>query len=322
MNKEMPPSVQAVGVPVAPTFQDRSTLLFMFGVAEILLGVLCGLMFLLGVLMQVNYGIYLLAGVFLVWMGIGSILVRRWARALMLTISSVGLAVGSLNFLGFCVVIPLIFLRTTLRTAVQDGNVPPGFAIGMVVVMLVFLFTIFILLPGVFVLFYRSPHVKATCEYKDPVLRWTDKCPLPVLAVSFMCCVVGAWMLLMAPGTPVFPFLDTLITGPLATALMAGVGVVFLLLSWGIYCLKPAAWWGCISLIILGGIFSLVTYPRVDWLEFYRAAGHSQQVVDTIDRMGTLEIMESPGMVGLMVYTFVPYLGYLLYVRRYFKDAR
>ena len=38
-------------------------------------------------------------------------------------------------------------------------------------------FVIYIVIPGVAVLFYRSPHVKHTCEVRDPVERWTDRCP-------------------------------------------------------------------------------------------------------------------------------------------------
>ncbi|MCP4675605.1 MAG: hypothetical protein GY854_08905 [Deltaproteobacteria bacterium] len=334
MSEEMPPPMPVVEVPPAPTFQDRSTLLIVFGAGEILLGVLCGLLFLLGMFARMvmgdmmaeqmgqqqfllSFAIYLLAAVFLVWMGIGSILAKRWARALMLIVSSIGLAVGSLCFVASCFIMPLVMYRTVA----QDSDVPAEFASIMVVVMLGFMFCIYVFLPGIFVLFYRSPHVKATCEYKDPVVRWTDKCPLPVLAVSILCGYGGAWMLLMAPFMPIFPFLDTFITGPTAIALMAGIAVVLLLFSRGIYRLRSAAWWGYTAFITLGVVFSMATFPRLDWHEYYQAMGYSQQQMDMMDKTGMAEMMSSPGMMGLMVCTFAVYLGYLLYVRRYFKDA-
>ncbi len=39
------------------------------------------------------------------------------------------------------------------------------------------------LLPSVWTFFYSGKNVKATCEARDPVIRWTDACPLPVLAM-------------------------------------------------------------------------------------------------------------------------------------------
>ena len=52
----------------------------------------------------------------------------------------------------------------------------------------------YVIIPGVLVMFYGSKHVKATCELWDPQIRWTDKCPLPVLALSLVAGLSAAWM--------------------------------------------------------------------------------------------------------------------------------
>ena len=51
------------------------------------------------------------------------------------------------------------------------------------VIALLFLGVFFVILPAVWIFFYKSRQVKATCEARDPVARWTDACPLPVLAL-------------------------------------------------------------------------------------------------------------------------------------------
>ena len=88
-----------------PDYKDRSTGLTIFGILTLLLGCLCGLfvpLILLGQVMAakvpnapapnlltilpgiVLYGVLAVA---LTWLGIGSIMKRRWARALLLIFS-------------------------------------------------------------------------------------------------------------------------------------------------------------------------------------------------------------------------------------------
>ena len=59
----------------------------------------------------------------------------------------------------------------------------PRFITGMIIDMTLFFLVFFILVPAVWTFFYNSRHVKATGEAPDPVTRWTDACPLPVLAI-------------------------------------------------------------------------------------------------------------------------------------------
>ena len=108
--------------PVAGEYRDRATGLIVFGVFEILLGALCLLLALLMPLslMMANRnagaprplvglifgtGFYVLAGTALVWLGIGSLLARRWARALWVCLSGVGLGVG-LMFGAWLILVP------------------------------------------------------------------------------------------------------------------------------------------------------------------------------------------------------------------------
>ena len=335
MSVETPPTLPSSATPPPLAYKDRRAFLIVFGIIEILLGALCALLFAGLVLIQVLMSdeiaeaaggqqffyasglIYLLAAVFLIWMGIGSILARRWARALMLTVSAIGLVCGVVSFISMCVFMPRFMGGTLPEESGMPHDVPTVF----LAIMLGVMFCIYIFLPGVFVLFYRSPHVKATCEHRDPVVRWTDKCPLPVLAVSILCGFGGASVLLMALFMPVFPFFGTLLTGPLAMVLMGAMAVVSLLLSWGTYRLRPGAWWGCLAMVVIGGVCSGITFLFTDFREFYAAMGFPEKQIEMLEKTGMTDMMSSPGMVTLMAGSMVLYLAYLVYVRRFFSSA-
>ena len=175
-------------IPPVHEFKNRSTGLIVFGVLEILLGCLCALLvpiMLLGQAMsfrvtgaEPNYRMavpgvvmYGILAVTFIWLGIGSIRCRRWARALVLILAWSWLLVGVAT-LGFSVF---------LLPKVMESLPTEAAKIVSLVVALGMLTIIFIVFPGGLVLFYKSKDVKATCENRDPVAQWTDACPLPVL---------------------------------------------------------------------------------------------------------------------------------------------
>lgn len=110
---------------------------------------------------------------------------------------------------------------------------PPGAMVVVMVIQIVFLSAFFILLPGGLVLFYRSRHVRETCETRDPVRRWTDGCPLPVLAVT---CLLwwGALMMFVMPltGLGMLPFFGMLLTGLPGALAMIGMACVLFWIGW------------------------------------------------------------------------------------------
>ena len=107
------------------TFKDRTAGLVAFGSVEILIGGLCALMapFMLLVTMIPQpggppmgvrtmlpaVGFYLMASVFFIWIGIGSILARRWARAVMLICSWFWLIGGVMGMICMIWMLPHMF---------------------------------------------------------------------------------------------------------------------------------------------------------------------------------------------------------------------
>ena len=176
--------------PVPPVFKDRRTGLIDFGIFALLSGGACALFVPLAFVSQmmvarrfgtefdasaafISAGLYGLIAVVMIWLGVGSILARRWARALLLCLGWLGLIIGLLAMPA--VYLAMNSLGETLRA--QGQAVPPGTLALIKFFAIATTFVIYIVIPGVAVLFYRSPHVKHTCEVRDPVERWTDRCP-------------------------------------------------------------------------------------------------------------------------------------------------
>jgi hypothetical protein len=140
---------------------DRSTGLIVFGILEMLLGYLCALLVPLMVLGQVmsakatggapNYRLaipgvlmYGTLAVALVWLGIGSVRCRRWARALVLVLSWSWLVVGVIA-VGFTV-----FWFPKMMAGLPSNEVK----VVVFLFTIAFLAVIFIVVPGALVFFY------------------------------------------------------------------------------------------------------------------------------------------------------------------------
>ena len=318
-----------VTVAGTPGYKNRSTGLLVFGIIQILLGALCLLMLPLMALamvmskyvpdsggaslqagsMLVSLAFYLLLAAWFIVMGIGSIRARRWARALVLVVSWFWLFVGvaSLAFM-------LLLLPNLLRMIrAESGQTAPGiFEVVFTVTMLGMLLVMYILIPGAFVLFYRSPHVRATCEARDPKVRWTDRCPLPVLGLSL---ALGFWalgMLSMGLYNWVLPFFGLLLSGWAGAAVVLASALLLGWIAWGAYRLQPSAWWGALLFVLLWATSLAATFSRVNFLEFYT---RMKMPMEQIRLMQQYDILNNAMMLPAMLIWFVFGLGYLLYIR-------
>ncbi len=196
----------------------------------------------------------------------------------------------------------------------ERGQMPPGVASIMKYFMMGFMTVFYVIIPSALVLFYGSKNVKATCEFRDTKVRWTDKCPLPVLALSLM---FGFWavsMLFTVCYGCAIPFFGAILTG------LPGAGVVLLVtllagyVAWGTYRLSINAWW-CAALLIAGWALSAAfTFSRVNIMDFYEKMNFPEQQLDTIKQFS----ISQDYMVLFFGLWAVAFLCYLLYTRRYF----
>jgi hypothetical protein len=254
--------------------------------------------------------VYVFLGIWFIWMGIGSIQARRWARALCLIASWLSLISGITGMLFM-----LLFMPDMYEQMSKDGQMPANVVTIVKYVTFGFMTVIYIIIPGSFILFYGSKNTKATCEHRDPVVRWTDKCPLLVLALTLMSGGCAACLPFMGLYGWAIPFFGTIVTG------VAGAGIALVLLvllayiTRGLYRLDLKAWWYAVGLALLWGASCTITFSRVSLLELYEKMNFSAQQLEMMKKMSFTQ-SNSPVFASLFYVLLL--LLFLLYTRRYF----
>jgi hypothetical protein len=321
----------AESTPSPLPYNDRSTGLIVFGVMTVGLGCLAGLMVLF-MLWQSVAGVgrnaavtfptvapviitYVLLAAGLIWLGIGSILARRWARALLLIFSWSWLVMGV-----FGLVFLIVLMPQTLANMPTRGQMSPA-AMGVVmVIVLVVCGVLFVVMPAVWTFFYGSRHVKATCEWRDPVPRWTDACPLPVLGLCLWL-VISVPMMLVMPmtGRGVAPFFGVFLTGTPDAVFCLALAAIWLYAAWSLYRLETRGWWLVLIVLCVMMASSIVTFTQRDMMEMYRLMGYPEQQMEQIRKSG---LANGNSMRWMMSLCMLPMLGYLLFIRRYLRRSR
>jgi len=316
--------------------KDRSTLLFAFGIAEIVMGVFALLMAAVtGVTMlagaagmpgargaaapdprMILPGIffYLLLAAYYISTGIGSIRVRRWARPIVLIVSWLWLVSG---------VVSLAMTSLFLPRFMEQAR-PPGidsqmmsFAQGCAFVLLA---VFYVILPGIFITVYGSAGVRATFETRDRLPRWTDRCPTPVLGICLLLAYSAVALLVgAASGLPLF---GLGLSRPAAVAVCLALAAVLPFLALATYRLRPWAWWALLGLWILGALSSASFLSRrVDWKEMFQQLGLQAADVAMMEKMGLTKLFKGPEMTAVVAVFALGGLVYLLWVRKHFRGG-
>lgn len=320
---------------VPPPFKDRKIGLVLFGIFTASIGILCALFVPLLLLaptlaakspnaappptpaqMLPGIAFFVIMAVVLVWLGIGSIMLRRWARALLLVGAWSWLVVGVISLVAMVFAWP--HMTAAIEAAQPPGQAPLPAAARAIILgtMLGTVAVLYVILPGIWVLFYQSRHVKATCETRDAVVRWTDRCPLPVLAVSVWLAFSGAIMLLLPFAYHgVLPFFGMFLTGPAGVTAELVLAAFWLYASWALYRLRISGWWIAFALSAIMMFSGVMTYMHHDLGEIFRAMGYSDQQAREYTRIG----FRPAAMSWLSAVVTVPVLCYLVFIRRFFR---
>lgn len=322
----MPPDV-----PLVPDFKDRRTGLIIFGILEIGLGALAALMIPLMILGQAMAAqtkqepiplrqltpaviSYVAISAVLISVGIGSCKTRRWARALSLVLAWSWLAMGVVSM-----VMMAFFLPSILKTSqTQSQQVPEAaLLIGMIVAM-GFLGILFIVVPGILLVFYRSPHVKATCEARNLSPSWTDACPLPVLGMSLWLGLGAVGALAMPLSTHgVLPVFGKVLSGLGGSLCCVALALLWGYCAWAVYRLRSAGWWIALICLCTVSVSAWMTFNHIDLPELYRLMGYSDRQIEAINQFSFLQ---GNRMAYWSIAGVVPMLGFLLFVKRYFRS--
>lgn len=282
-------------------FKDRKAGLIVAGVFEIIIGLIYLLPMAAMMLPEVTQSvpdaamaiaILAVMAVISIWLGVGTLMARRWARALSLLIAWGWLGAG----------------LAILAYGLFAQNVLPGM-VGMIVLIT--------LVAAAFVLFYGGKNVKATFEARDPRVRWTDKCPLPVLVLSLSYALIAVSALIgLYADTPI-PFFGALLTGLASKAYYLLQLTLAAYLAWGTYRLARNAWVISVVLTVLFGASAVLSYSIIDMTTLYRAMNVPFDQIAMMREQGwdTTRIATITGALTLA------WLGYLVYVKKYFGGA-
>jgi len=319
-------------------FKNRKTGLMIFGVLTVLLGGLCALfvpLMLFGHKLAEQTGspqnlqtilpsvfVYAILAVALVWLGIGSIMARRWARALLLIFSWTWLVTGVIAMIATAFIMPQIMESTLTQAGPPPGGEEmPAWAGSLLIVLpMIILCVIFLIMPLAWMLFYRSKHVKATCEFFDQVERWTDRCPLPVLGVCLLLAYSAPMMFLMPFAfNGVVPFFGTFLSGSAGSIASILLGLLWFYLTWALYRLNPRGWWIAFGTFTLISISAVITYLQNDILEFYALMGYPAEQIDQLEQFS---FTNDSTMVAITAVSCTLWLVYLIYLKRFFPPGR
>ncbi len=303
--------------------QEKKASLIVFGIVELLGGALCILLALFTLLplmisssgvskVQILPGsmVYVFLAVWLIWMAIGTMRARRWARSLMLAASWLGLACGAMAMGMMLFMLPKLF---------ANGRMSPELVVPMLVAILLILALVYLMIPAIGIVFYSNRKVRTAFELADSKPSWPERCPLPVLVLSMMLVMAILSMAMLCFMNFSIPFFGIILSGgPGALALLLVMGIA----GWmavGVYRLRAAAWWCALFLLAIGLASQLITFGRIDLMEYYAALGYSDQMLQQVESMdwmnnATFEIMA-------LVYA-LPAFIYLLWLKRYFEPNK
>jgi hypothetical protein len=317
--------------PAASDFKDRHAWLIVFGVFEIIMGAFCALMIPLTFFAQIAgarrlghdsdlattvpaLATFAVGSLGLIWLGIGSVLARRWARSLLLCLGWMGLCAG---LFAMAILVPVLSsMGDALRQ--QGKDVPAAALVFAKVFAAATIFVFYVVIPGVMVLFYRGENVRLTCEARDPKIRWTDRCPLPVVAICILL-VFGAFFVLLSPRvSTAIPLMGSLVTGWPARVFWFGWAAFSLYAARGFYRLERRVWLIYCGVTLLFSISSFMTFTRVDILDYYRAVGVPAWQIENLARS---PLIRNGMMLRICALCVLPYLGYLFYLRRFFPAS-
>lgn len=334
---EQNPAFPTLEADSSPVYKDRSTGLLIFGIMTVLLGCLCGLfvpLMLFGQIMAAKapnappantaailpaMAIYSGLAVALIWLGIGSLMARRWARALLLIFSWSWLVMGIFMTAVTPFFMAKVFAHMPANARTGQPAMPPAAISGTIIFMVLFLCVFFVVLPAVWTFFYNSRHVKATCDARDPVTRWTDACPLPVLGFCLWTWLTVPMMVFWPlTGQAVMPCFGIFVSGLPGALFCLVIAAIWGVAGWWLYRLDARGWWLILIAMVAFILSALITYSQHDIIELYQLQGLPQAQIDQMQKIG---LFTSGRMIWLTALVTLPFVGYLLFIKKYLRKA-
>jgi len=246
--------------------------------------------------------------------GVGSLRARRWVRPIALVVAWVWLGCGILGLATWLVLLPT-FPAAMRAARPADAPVPDDVMRMVTLIASLLLLVVYVALPSLFVWFYNDRDVRLTLERADPLPRWTDRCPLPVLGMSLALAAAAVGALAPLPYGAV-PAMGRILTGAPAVLFCLALAAAAVALARGAYALRPWAWWGSLALVLVVHGGSLAAFLRVDMAELYARMGLPAEDIQMMREGGLLTgsvVVLTTAAIGIAC------VVYLIFVKRHFR---
>lgn len=116
---------------------------------------------------------------------------------------------------------------------------------------------------------------------------------------------------------PVAPWFGLLLNGNPARAYYVGLTIIWFYGGWALYRLDRRGWWIVFIAMVASLASSFVTFSHHDISEFYAQMGYSAQQTELVRQSGFGNRMMLWSVIGM-----VPFLGYMLYVRKFLRGGK
>ena len=220
---------------------------------------------------------------------------------------------------GICsVVIGILMVPAIFRVLGADSDFPPELTVVVIAVTFCVIGLLYVLLPGLYVLFYRSPHVAATCRARHPDPQWFDVCPRRVLTLTVVWFLAAISVLLMPAYDFFFPIFGAVLTGAAGAVMWALVLGLCVALTVGSLRRSPWAWWTGMGLTIFAALSSVLTVLRHDLSEIMVLM---DLPADQISMVAASGIPEGWPMALVTAFVWGSFVVYLTALRRFFLPA-
>jgi hypothetical protein len=172
------------------------------------------------------------------------------------------------------------------------------------------------MVPIAFVVFYGRKDVAQTVRRRDPIERWTDRTPLPVLGASVALFTGSTYMLLVGLTTPLFPFFGRYLTGVAAAACFVVLAALDAYLAVALFRLQLSAWWIAVLAAPLRLLSMALTYRRADLMQAYAKLGMS---AEQLQMLNSSPMFRGHVILWWSLISIILFFAYLLWLKRYFK---
>jgi hypothetical protein len=269
--------------------------------------------------MLATIALYALLTVGLVMLGVGAIRKRRWFRPIILVLAWLGLMMGiaGVAFVAFMLPDLMQDIRATTPPPPPGAAGPPAqLFVAIIVITTSVSMLLYVGVPALLIFLFKGADVQATLEFYDPVPRWTDGVPIPVLGLCGILGFGAIWAIMMAIQGMV-PAFGVFLHGIAARLALVAVAVLFAYAALQVYKLRLAGWRVAVVLLIVVPLAAAITFARGDVGALYRDAGVPPGQMQRMTRLAGPAGAIWAGLFGIGA------IAYALRVKKYFsaRDA-